>query len=64
MKKLLICFLTFICASFSFAELKRYDRKFEFGIETEVNLKQYLNALYPISVTEFGIVTEVKPIQS
>ena len=35
MKKLLICFLTFICASLSFAELKRYDRKFEFGIEKE-----------------------------
>lgn len=55
MKKLLICFLTFICASFSFAELKRYDRKFEFGIETEAGASNNFIRLTDLLVEDLVI---------
>ena len=58
MKKLLICFLTFICASFSFAELKRYDRKFEFGIETEAGASNNFIRLTDLLVKDLVIDLE------
>ena len=33
------------------------------GISIEVRLLQHSKALLPIHVTQFGIVTEVKPVQ-
>ena len=55
MKKLLVCFLTFICASLSFAELKRYDRKIELGIETEAGASNNFVRLTDLLVKDLVI---------